>query len=156
VKTCVEFVFERFGSLWYNTWTIVVIACLWLVSSVDTTQARIYYIYSYPNLSQIKFLANLLAGLRRSGNSGLFPEIPGFPETPDLSRSVRTFRVYIYTLFTAVNSSFSLYRVDRPPPFLPSPPLSPSSRPLGEFRLYPSISRVSEGLKAPRRGDCRS
>jgi hypothetical protein len=91
VKTCVEFVFEKFGSLWYNTWTIVLIACLWLVSSVDTTQTHIYYIYSHPNLSQIKFLANLLAGLRGSGNSGKFLGDSGFPrnsgpgpECPDL------------------------------------------------------------------------
>jgi hypothetical protein len=79
LKTCDEFVFEKFGSLWYNIWTIVLIACLWLVSSVDTTQAHIYYIYSHPNLSQIKFLANLLAGLRRSGNSEKFPGDSGFP-----------------------------------------------------------------------------
>jgi hypothetical protein len=80
VKTCVEFVFEKFGSFWYNTWTIVLIACLWLVSSVDTTQAHIYYMYSHPNLSQFKFLANLLAGLRGSGNSGNFPGDSRFPE----------------------------------------------------------------------------
>jgi hypothetical protein len=52
---------------------------LWLVSSVDTTQTHIYYIYSHPNLSQIKFLENLLAGLRGRGNSGKFPEDSGFP-----------------------------------------------------------------------------
>jgi hypothetical protein len=80
VKTCVEFVFEKFGSLWYNTWTIVLIACLWLVSSVDTTYAHIYYIYSHPNLSQIKFLANLLTGLRGSGYPGKFPGDFEFPE----------------------------------------------------------------------------
>jgi hypothetical protein len=70
---------KKFASLWYNTWTIVLIVCLCLVSSVDTTQAHIYYIYSHPNLSQIKFLANLLAGLRGSGNSGLFSGDSGFP-----------------------------------------------------------------------------
>jgi hypothetical protein len=53
VKTSVEFVFEKFGSLWYNTWTIVPIVCLWLVPSVETTQALINYIYSLPNLSKI-------------------------------------------------------------------------------------------------------
>jgi hypothetical protein len=91
VKTCVEFVFGKIGSLWYNTWTIVLIVCLWLVSSVDTTQAHIYHIYSHPNLPQIKFFANLLAGLRGSGNSGKFPGDSGFPgnsgsgpECPDL------------------------------------------------------------------------
>jgi hypothetical protein len=63
---------------------------LWLVQSVDTTQAHIYYIYNLPNLSQIKFLANLVAGLRGSGNSGDFPGDSGFlgnsghgPEYPD-------------------------------------------------------------------------
>jgi hypothetical protein len=63
----------------YNTWTIVPIACLWLVQSVDTAQAHIYYIYNLPNLSKIKFLENLLAGLRGSGNSGKFPGDSGFP-----------------------------------------------------------------------------
>jgi hypothetical protein len=52
---------------------------LWLVQSVDTTQAHIYYIYSLPNLSKIKFLANLVARFRGSGNSGLFPGDSGFP-----------------------------------------------------------------------------
>jgi hypothetical protein len=93
VKTCVKFVFEKFGSLWYTTWTIVLIACLWLVSSVDTTQAHIYYIYSHPNLSQIKFLANQLAGLRGAETPENLLEIPGFLETPDLAQSVRIFRV---------------------------------------------------------------
>jgi hypothetical protein len=79
VKTRVEFVFEKFGSLWYNTWTIVPIACLWLVPSVGTTQAHIHYTYSLPNLSKIKFLANLVAGLRGSGNSEKFLGDFGFP-----------------------------------------------------------------------------
>jgi hypothetical protein len=52
---------------------------LWLVQSVDTTQAHIYYIYNVPNLSKIKFLANLVARLRGSGNSGDFPGDSGFP-----------------------------------------------------------------------------
>jgi hypothetical protein len=52
---------------------------LWLVQSVDTAQAHIYYIYNLPNLSRIKFLENLLAGLRGSGVSGIFPRKSGFP-----------------------------------------------------------------------------
>jgi hypothetical protein len=52
---------------------------LWLVQSVDTNQAHIYYIYNLSNLSQIKFLANLVAGLRGSGNFGDFPGDSGFP-----------------------------------------------------------------------------
>jgi hypothetical protein len=52
---------------------------LWLVQSVDTTQAHIYYIYNFPNLSRIKFLANLLTGLRGSGVSGVFPGMFGLP-----------------------------------------------------------------------------
>jgi hypothetical protein len=82
---------KKLDLLEYNTWTIVPIACLWLVQSVDTAQAHIYYIYNLPNLSKIKFLANLLAGLRGSGNSGKFPRDSGFPgnfgsgpECPDL------------------------------------------------------------------------
>jgi hypothetical protein len=84
---------KKFGSLEYNTWTIVHIACLWLVQSVDTSLAHIYYIYNLPNLSKIKFLANLLAGLRGRGNSGVFPENPGFPDTLDLARRVQVVRV---------------------------------------------------------------
>jgi hypothetical protein len=41
--------------------------------------AHIYYIYNLPNPSNIKFLANLVAGLRGSGNSGDFPGDSGFP-----------------------------------------------------------------------------
>jgi hypothetical protein len=52
---------------------------LWLVQSVDTTQAHIYYIHSLPNLSKIKFLANLVVGLRGSGDSEDFPGDSGFP-----------------------------------------------------------------------------
>jgi hypothetical protein len=70
---------KKFGSLYYNTWTIVPIACLWLVQSVDTTQAHIYYISNLPNLSKIKFLANLVAGFRGSEDSGVFPGDSGFP-----------------------------------------------------------------------------
>jgi hypothetical protein len=79
VKTCVEVVLKNFGSLKYNTWTIVPVACLWLVQCVDTTQAHIYYIYSLPNLSKIKFLANLVAGFRGSRDSGVFPGDSRFP-----------------------------------------------------------------------------
>jgi hypothetical protein len=66
---------------------------LWLAQSIDTTQTHIYYIYNLPNLSKIKFLANLVAGLRGSGDSGDFPEILGFPEILDLAQSIRIFRV---------------------------------------------------------------
>jgi hypothetical protein len=59
-----------------------------IVSSVGTTQAHIYYMYSHPNLSQIKFLANLLAGLRGSGNSGLFPGESGFPGNSGLGPDI--------------------------------------------------------------------
>jgi hypothetical protein len=78
-KLVMNLFWKFFGSLEYNTWTIVAIACLWLVQSVDTAQAHIYYIYNLPNLSKIKFLANLLAGLRGSGDSGIFPGESGFP-----------------------------------------------------------------------------
>jgi hypothetical protein len=79
VKNLCWICFEKFGSLEYNAWTIVSIACLWLVQSVDTARAQIYYIYNLPNLSKIKFLANLLAGLRGSRDSGTFPGESGFP-----------------------------------------------------------------------------
>jgi hypothetical protein len=92
-KTCVEFVFEKIGSFEYNTWTIVPIACLWLVQSVDTAQAHIYYIYHLPNLYKIKFLENLLAGFRGSGISGVCPESPDFPDIPDLTRRLRVVKV---------------------------------------------------------------
>jgi hypothetical protein len=129
VKTCVEFVFfEIFGSSWYNTWTIVLIAWLWLVSSVDATQAHIHYIYSHPNLSQIKFLANLLAGLRGSGNFRKFPGDFRFPENsgpgpecPDLWG--------INTLFTTVVPFSFLYHFDWPPPSPVALPLAFSSPP---------------------------
>jgi hypothetical protein len=63
---------------------------LWLVQSVDTTQA---HIYNLPNLSKIKFLANLVAGLKGAETPEIFPEIPGFPEIPNLAWSIRIFRV---------------------------------------------------------------
>jgi hypothetical protein len=52
---------------------------LWLVQSVDTAQAHIYYIYNLPNLSRIKFFEKLFTGLRWSGISGVFPGKSGFP-----------------------------------------------------------------------------
>jgi hypothetical protein len=66
---------------------------LWLVQSVDTAQAHIYYIYNLPNLSKIKFLENLLAGLRGSGISGVILESPGFPDIPDLARRLWVVKV---------------------------------------------------------------
>jgi hypothetical protein len=66
---------------------------LWLVQSVDTAQAHIFYIYNLPNLSKIKLLANLLAGLRGSGVSRFFPECPGFPDIPDLVRRLRVIKI---------------------------------------------------------------
>jgi hypothetical protein len=52
-----------------------------------------FYIYNLPNLSRIKFLENLLAGLRGSGVSGFFLENPGFPNIPDLVRRLRVVKV---------------------------------------------------------------
>jgi hypothetical protein len=69
---------------------------LWLVQSVDTAQAHIYYICNLPNIYKIKFLENLLAGFRGSGISGVCPESPDFPDTPDLARRHRVVKVYIY------------------------------------------------------------
>jgi hypothetical protein len=69
--------------------------------------------YSHPNLSQIKFLASLLAGLRGSGyslflgNSGFPGDSGHIPDIPNLKG--------IYTLFTAVLSFSSFYHIDRPP-----------------------------------------
>jgi hypothetical protein len=132
VKTCVEFVFETFGSSLYNTWTIVLIACLWLVSSVDTTQAHIYYIYSHPNLSQIKFLANLVIGLRGSGNSGVFPgesEFPGNsgpgPESPGCKG--------INTLYRGQRTPFTPFHSLTAPTPSPVASLSPPSIPWAIF-----------------------
>jgi hypothetical protein len=71
---------------------------LWLVSSVDTSQAHINYTYSHPNLSQIKFLANLLTGFRGSGVSGgadtpdFASETLDFPEIPDSLQTFPTFK----------------------------------------------------------------
>jgi hypothetical protein len=141
VKTCVEFVFEIFGSSWYNTWTIVLISCLWLVPSVDTTQAHIYYSYSHQNLSQVKFLANLLAGLRGSGNSGKFPGGSGFPGNSGLS--------------PRLTHSFTFYRVVYPPPHSRRLPSLPHIAPR-QFSPPLSKSSESEGLRAPRCGDRRS
>jgi hypothetical protein len=66
---------------------------LWLVQSVDTAQAHIYYIYNLPNLSKIKFLENLLAGFRGSGISRVFPGSLGFPDIPDLARRLWVVKV---------------------------------------------------------------
>jgi hypothetical protein len=52
-----------------------------------------FYIYNLPNPSKIKFLENLLARLRGSGVSGVFPESPGFPDIPDLVRRLRVVKV---------------------------------------------------------------
>jgi hypothetical protein len=85
--------FEKFGSFEYNTWTIVPIACLWLVQSVDTAQAHIYYIYNHPNLYKIKFLENLLASFEGRGISGVCPECPDFSDIPALTRRLRVVKV---------------------------------------------------------------
>jgi hypothetical protein len=61
--------------------------------------------YSHQNLSPIKFLANLLAGLMGSGNSGLFPGDFGFPRNSRLGPDI----LDLYgrnTIFTVV---FSFY-----------------------------------------------
>jgi hypothetical protein len=146
--------FEKFGSSKYNTWTIVPISCLWLVQGVDTTQSHIYYIYSLPNLSKIKFLANLVAGLRGAETPEFFSEIPGFPKIPDLAQSIRTFRVYIP--FLLQSTQFHFYSLTATPLSpLPSPPTLPHLA-LGDFRIPPTKSCESKALEAPRRGDWRS
>jgi hypothetical protein len=78
---------------------------LWLVQSVDTAQAHIYYTCNLSNLFKIKFLENLLAGFRGSGISGVCPEFPDFPDTPDLAQRLRVVKVYIP--LTAVKNSLS-------------------------------------------------
>jgi hypothetical protein len=96
---------------------------LWLVQSFDTAQAHIYYICNLPNLYKIKFLENLLAGLRGSGISAVCPESPGFPDIPDLARRLRVVKVYIP--LTAVKKiPFTLSQFNRAPSLprrLPSP-----------------------------------
>jgi hypothetical protein len=117
--------FKKLDLLEYNTWSIVPIACLWLVQSVDTAQVHIYYIYNLPNLSKIKFLANLLAGLRGSGDFGIFPGESGFPgnsgpgpETPG--------RKGINTLYRGQRTPFTpLSQFDRTQPVSRRLPLSP-------------------------------
>jgi hypothetical protein len=73
-------------------WTIVLIACLWLVPSVDTTQAHIHYIYIqiYPKSNSLQILLLDSGGAE---TSEIFPEIPGSPDTPDLAQSIQTLRV---------------------------------------------------------------
>jgi hypothetical protein len=83
-----------------------------------------------------------------------FLEIPGFPETPDLARSVRTLRVYIpfsprLLHLLPLTTLTSL-------PFTPVASPLFLTLPLGDFHLHPSKSSVSEGLRAPRCGDRRS
>jgi hypothetical protein len=43
--------------------------------------------------TKIKFLENLLAGFRGAESPGLGPEIPGFPDIPDLARRLRVVKV---------------------------------------------------------------
>jgi hypothetical protein len=136
MKTCVEFAFQNFGSLWYNTWTIVLIACLWLVSSVDTTQAHIYYIYSHPNLSKIKFLANLSLDSGSAETPENFLEISGSQKLrtgPRVSRPLG----YIYP-FSPWLTHLSPSTVLTGLPCLPSPPPRPHLAPLGDFHFPPS------------------
>jgi hypothetical protein len=89
--------FWKFGSLDYNIWTIVPLAWLWLVQSVDTAQAHIYHIRNLPNLYKTEFLENLLTGFRGSGVSGVGAGHSGFPghsgpspETPGC-KGIKTF-----------------------------------------------------------------
>jgi hypothetical protein len=143
--------FEKFGSLEYNIWTIVPLACLWLVQSVDTAQAHIYHTRNLPNLYKTKFLENLLAGLRGSGVSGVGAGHSGFPghsgpssETPGC-KGIKTFD-------RGEKGIFHSYSV------LTAPPISPvaSLHPLGDFLFQPTKSRESKDLKAPRSGDQES
>jgi hypothetical protein len=121
---------------------------LWLVQSVDTAQAHIYHIYVVPNLYKIKFLENLLAGLRGSGISGVEAGNSGFsgysgpsPETPGC-KGIKTFD-------HGKNSFFHHYSVS------PRPLLSPVAPFLSlcDFLFQPAKSSESEGVKAPRCGD---
>jgi hypothetical protein len=126
VKSLYCFCFEKFGSLKYNTWTIVPFACLWLVQGVDAAQAHIYHISNLLNPFKIKFLENLLAGFRGSGVSGVGVGHSGFsglsgpsPETPGY-KGIKAFD-------RGENLSFTSTQ------FLTVPPFSPvaSFHPLG-------------------------
>jgi hypothetical protein len=105
------------------------------------SQGHICYMYSHPNLTQIKFLSNLLvSGGRESPD--IFPEILGL---------VRTFSVFmgIYILLPWLFFFFTAYRVDRQPSPLTS--LSPPPLPLpllarkAIFKsLWPNLMRVRD------------
>jgi hypothetical protein len=145
---------KKFGSLWYNTWTIVLIAWLWLVSSVDTTQAHIYYIYTHPNLSQIKSLQiySLDSGERKLWNiSRRFRVSQKLRTWHEVSRLLG----YKYPLSPRSNCFYSLSLLTAAS-LLPSPPPLPHLAPWVIFVLPPSKSFVSEGLSSPRSGDRRS
>jgi hypothetical protein len=140
--------FSKFGSLEYNIWTIVPLAWLWLVQSVDTAQAHIYHIRNLPNLykNQIPrksahwIQGSAVSGVR-AGHSG-FPGYSGpSPETPGC-KSIKPLTAVKKTYFT-------------PTQFLTAPPSLPSplSILLGDFHFQPTKSCESEDLKAPRRGD---
>jgi hypothetical protein len=148
VKNLYCICFEKFGSLEYNIWTIVLFACLWLVQGVDTAQAHIYHISNLPNPFKIKFLENLLAGFRESRVSGVgagHSGYPGYsrpgPETPGF-KGIKAFD-------RGENPCFTSTQFFNRAPSLPSPlPI-----PLGDFQFQPHKSRESEVLKTPTRGD---
>jgi hypothetical protein len=123
---------------------------LWLVQSVDTAQAHICYTCNFPNLYKIKFLENLLAGLRGSRISGVCPESPDFLDTPDLTRRLRVVKVYI-PLTTVKNSLSPFHNFTVPTSSVSS--LSPTPKSLAISTFPPAKLSESEGLKAPRRGD---
>jgi hypothetical protein len=146
--------FAKFGSSKYNNWTIVPIACLSQVQGVDTTQAHIYYIYSLPNLSKTKFFANLVIGLRGSGNSGVFPGQSRFPRNSGPGPESLGCNG-INTLYSSQRTQFTpFHSLTAPTPSLVAS-LSPPSSPWVIF-FPPSKSNVSEGLRAPKCGDRRS
>jgi hypothetical protein len=126
---------KKFGSLWYNTWTIVLIAWLWLVSSVDTTQAHIYYIYTHPNLSQIKSLQiySLDSGERKLWNiSRRFRVSQKLRTWHEVSRLLG----YKYPLSPRSNCFYSLSLLTAAS-LLPSPPPLPHLAPWVIFVLPP-------------------
>jgi hypothetical protein len=121
---------------------------LWLVQSVDTAQAHIYYTCNLPNLYKIKFLENLLAGFRGSGIFGVCPESPDFPDIPDPGRRLRVVKVYIP--LTVVKNSLSPFHSFTVPYLSPVASLFPSLKSLAISTFPPAKSSESEGLKAPR------